>query len=92
VPGVLMEAISGGASPEGTAESREVAEAVWRVLDGMPAEHREVLVLCELEERSGPEAAELLGIPLGTVKSRLRAAQRSFRQRMGEAPRPAEVA
>ena len=52
---------------------------MWDVLDSLPRAQREVLVLCELEEHSGREVAELLSIPLGTVKSRLRAARRAFR-------------
>jgi RNA polymerase sigma-70 factor, ECF subfamily len=79
VPGASTDRAWSGAGPDRSAEASQAAEAVWRVLDGMPAPQREVLVLCELEERSGSEAAALLGIPLGTVKSRLRAAVRTFR-------------
>lgn len=82
--GAPVDTVSTGPGPDSTAESRQVATAVWKVLDGLPATQREVLVLCELEERSGPEAAELLGIPLGTVKSRLRAAQQAFRSAFPE--------
>jgi RNA polymerase sigma-70 factor (ECF subfamily) len=39
----------------------------------------EVFVLYELEELTSPEIAELLGIPLGSVASRLRRAREQFR-------------
>ncbi len=45
----------------------------------MPRHHREVLVLCELEERSAADVGLLLGVPTGTVKSRLRLAKEAFR-------------
>ena len=65
-------------------ERRELAAAVAEALDGLRPMHREVLVLCYLEERSVDEASELLGIPSGTVKSRLFHARRHFRTRFGE--------
>jgi RNA polymerase sigma-70 factor (ECF subfamily) len=79
VPGASTERAWSGAGPDRSAEASEASRMVWHVLDGMPEPQREVLVLCELEERSGSEVAALLGIPLGTVKSRLRAAVRTFR-------------
>ena len=50
-----------------------------RVLEKLPANQREALVLCVVEERSASEVAELLGVPTGTVKSRLRLARERFR-------------
>lgn len=83
VPGGFAEAVSDGPGPEGAAFAREIASAVWEALDELPAAQREVLVLCELEDHTGSEAAELIGVPVGTVKSRLRAAHRSLRAAMG---------
>ncbi len=40
------------------------------VLD-LPSEFRETVVLCELEELSYEEAAQLIGCPIGTIRSRL---------------------
>ncbi|MED5374235.1 MAG: sigma-70 family RNA polymerase sigma factor [Myxococcota bacterium] len=54
--------------------------AVQHTLERLPDASREVLVLCDLEERSAPEVAELLGIPTGTVYSRLHKARRLFKQ------------
>jgi len=41
-------------------------------------------VLFELEELSGEEIAELLGVPEGTVRSRLRLARRAFSKILAE--------
>lgn len=46
----------------------------------LPAQHRAVLVLRNLEDLSEQETAAVLGVPEGTVKSRLHRAQRSFRE------------
>jgi RNA polymerase sigma-70 factor (ECF subfamily) len=46
---------------------RQVRDAV---LD-LPPEFREAVVLCELEELSYDEAAQLIGCPIGTIRSRL---------------------
>lgn len=56
----------------------ELTAHVQRLIDGLPLHYREVLVLCEVEERSDVEVAEMLGVPLGTVKSRLRRARERF--------------
>ncbi len=55
----------------------ERAELVTESLAELPTEYREVLVLRELEQLSYREIANIAGIPLGTVMSRLsRARQR----------------
>ncbi|MBX2802961.1 MAG: sigma-70 family RNA polymerase sigma factor [Myxococcales bacterium] len=61
-----------GAGPERLAEARQRAAQLQQWLETLPTAQREVVVLCALEERSSPAVAELLGIPVGTVKSRLR--------------------
>ena len=65
-------------SPLRTVDAAQTADAVWTALDGLPAAQREVLVLIDLEERTSPEVSELVGIPVGTVKSRLRVARRAL--------------
>ena len=64
-----------GPNPEELAELREAKAELDRVLDGLGADLRSVFVLAELEELSVREIAALLGIPEGTVSSRLRAAR-----------------
>lgn len=62
---------------ERTAASQAFSELVC-VLDQMDDAKREVLVLSEWEEMSSPEIAEVLGIGLNTVYSRLRLARAEF--------------
>ena len=64
--------------PDGQAGALQEQRAVRAVLETMPAGLREVLVLCDLEERSDLLVSGLLGIPEGTVKSRLRRARSVF--------------
>jgi RNA polymerase sigma-70 factor (ECF subfamily) len=53
----------------------ELARAALARLDD---DKREVFVLMQIEQMSAPEVAELLGIPVNTVYSRLRAARQAF--------------
>jgi len=57
----------------------EDAEQVHRALGGISVAHREVLTLCFLEDLSLEQIAEVLAVPLGTVKSRLCYAKRALR-------------
>lgn len=63
--------------------ARETTRLVLRILDRLDDGQRELLVLMDLEERPAPEVAALLGIPEGTVRSRLRAARARFREEAG---------
>ncbi|MCP4810287.1 MAG: RNA polymerase sigma factor [Proteobacteria bacterium] len=60
-------------------EGRDALQQAWGLLEELPEDLREVLVLCDLEQRTDTEAAELIGCPVGTAKSRLRRARASFR-------------
>jgi RNA polymerase sigma-70 factor, ECF subfamily len=64
--------------PEQEAESREWRTRLDRVLSALSPELRTVFVLFEFERLSSPEIAKLLGLPLGTVASRLRRARSEF--------------
>ncbi|AMA09730.1 sigma-70 family RNA polymerase sigma factor [Picosynechococcus sp. PCC 73109] len=55
-------------------------DLVQRGLQSLSLEHRAVLVLHDLKDLPQKEVAEILGIPPGTVKSRLHHARRSLRQ------------
>ena len=71
-----------GAFAAPTAETalleQEARQTLDAVLDSLELDRRAVLVMFEIEGISGPEIAALLGVPLGTVYSRLAAARADF--------------
>jgi len=67
------------ATPETIFLSRTDTEAVRRAIEDLPLHHREVILLCEVEEMSYQEIAESLSIPIGTVMSRISRARRTLR-------------
>jgi len=73
----------GGPSPAQAASSSEQRKLVHECLEALSSKHREVLVLCSLEGRTGREVAELLGVPEATVYSRLHYARAAFREAAG---------
>jgi RNA polymerase sigma-70 factor, ECF subfamily len=60
-----------GFTPMHWAEQRERVEQVRAAVLDLPTEFREAVVLCELEELSYAEAAQVLACPIGTIRSRL---------------------
>jgi RNA polymerase sigma-70 factor (ECF subfamily) len=62
--------------------SPEEAARVHDALDRLRPEQREILTLCFLEELPHRQIAGILGIPPGTVKSRLHHAKRALRQEL----------
>jgi len=58
-------------TPAMWAEKRERRQQVRAAVLELPVEFREAVVLCELEEMSYEEAAQMAGCPIGTIRSRL---------------------
>jgi RNA polymerase sigma-70 factor (ECF subfamily) len=54
---------------------RMTVEAIREAMDSLPVEFREVIILREIEELSYEEIVQVLGVPLGTVKSRVNRAR-----------------
>jgi len=65
-------------SPEEWIETSDTCLAIQRCIRQVPVEYQRVILLVDLQELSYREAAAVMGIPAGTVKSRLARARRQF--------------
>ncbi|MBS2015932.1 MAG: sigma-70 family RNA polymerase sigma factor [Deltaproteobacteria bacterium] len=74
----LADKSTGGLRPDEQVDRESAKRLIAGVLDGMEEELRMVFVLFEVEEMTAAEIAELLEIPIGTAKSRLRRAREVF--------------
>ena len=71
-------------SPLAVLETERKSKTLRSFVKGLPAEQQQVLKLAFFEEKAHSEVAEELGIPLGTVKSRIRLAFKRIRSELGE--------
>src|SRR5262249_41431434 len=70
-PTLDQAALRDSFTPAAWAEQRERVKQVRDAVLDLPPEFREAIVLCELEEMSYEEAAQAVGCPIGTIRSRL---------------------
>ena len=83
-PGEHAARVAGGftrAALEAIAAS-ERAGQLWAAIDALPEKLRVVVVLANIEEQDIGAVAQLLGLPPGTVKSRLFLARQSLKERL----------
>jgi RNA polymerase sigma-70 factor (ECF subfamily) len=78
--------------PSDAMEREELSAMVQRAVDGMSPRMREVLLMAYFQKMAYAQIAELLDVPLGTVKSRLHAAVAQFAKRWDEQMRSARAA
>jgi RNA polymerase sigma-70 factor (ECF subfamily) len=72
---------AGPATPADEAEREELARQLVRALDALPMAQRVAFVLFDVEGRSSADVARLVGVPEGTVRTRVHHARR----KLGEA-------
>jgi RNA polymerase sigma-70 factor (ECF subfamily) len=77
------EFISHAVTPEQILLRSESEQAVFAALGSLPVAYREIILLCETEEMSYREIAEVLDVPIGTVMSRLSRARAGLRAALG---------
>lgn len=84
----LQATADGSEAPRGDheLEAAEAAERVRIAIAALTAEQSEVVRLSFFDDRPHSEISTLLGLPLGTVKSRLRLAMNRLREQLGERP------
>ena len=68
--------------PAHQATRRELSDQVHTALDGLSPDHRDVVILHELQDLTYRECADILQVPVGTVKSRLSYAFRRLRDHL----------
>jgi len=73
------------ALPDGQLHARRIGEALADAIRGLPSEQREVLVLRDVEGLSAQEAAAVVGIEVGALKSRLHRARMAMREKLAGA-------
>jgi RNA polymerase sigma-70 factor, ECF subfamily len=66
-------------TPESILLARDAQEKIRAALEALPVHHREIILLCDLEEMSYQEISQAMSIPMGTVMSRLSRARRAMR-------------
>jgi RNA polymerase sigma-70 factor, ECF subfamily len=74
------------ATPESQLIERSGIDAVRSAIGRLPVVFREVILLCDVEDASYREAAEILSIPMGTVMSRLARARKALRESLLRTP------
>jgi len=79
VADVPESASDAGRGPEEVAEQRQAQARLAAVLDEMDLEKRAVFVMFEIDEIPCEEIATIMGVPVGTVHSRLFTARKAFR-------------
>ncbi len=70
--------------PEGRFFDQIVDEEVLRAIDSLPEEFRECLVLSDMADLSYAEIADVVNVPVGTVKSRLFRARQALKRQLYE--------
>jgi RNA polymerase sigma-70 factor (ECF subfamily) len=91
--GAIQETAWGTAprDPESLLLERMDSQTLARLMQSLPAEYREVLVLREVEDLSYKEIAAVIDVPIGTVMSRLARARLALRK-LWDGTQPAEAA
>lgn len=78
-----LAAADPGRGPDELAASREIEEALERAIRALPPAQREILMLRDVEGLTAPEVAEVTGLKVEAVKSRLHRARTALRAQLG---------
>jgi RNA polymerase sigma-70 factor, ECF subfamily len=77
-----FEVASAAPSPEQTTLHLDLHRKIHRLIDGLPEELRQPLALSTIQELTSGEIAQLLGIPEGTVRTRVLRARQLLREKL----------
>jgi RNA polymerase sigma-70 factor (ECF subfamily) len=77
------QAVAHELTPEVLMLRSQSEQALFAALESLPVSYRQIILLCEVEEMSYREIAQVLDVPLGTVMSRLSRARSALRAALG---------
>jgi RNA polymerase sigma-70 factor, ECF subfamily len=80
--------VSDGENPERTLMASQIADAVQKGMERLQPELANALMLYEVEDKSYAEIAEMTGVPIGTVRTRIFRARESLAKRLEPVLRP----
>lgn len=72
------------AGPDASAQARELGQILQVAIQSLSADHREVVILRDVEGLSAEEAAAVVGVEVGALRSRLHRARMELRQRISD--------
>jgi RNA polymerase sigma-70 factor (ECF subfamily) len=78
----LYAAMGGGGAERALFDQVDLADAVRRAIAKLPEEYREVVALADVHDQSYETIAHVLGVPVGTVKSRLYRGRRLLQEEL----------
>ncbi|MGA8086579.1 MAG: sigma-70 family RNA polymerase sigma factor [Terracidiphilus sp.] len=81
--GNAEELVADSLTPEVILMRSQNEQALFAALDSLSVNYRQIILLCEVEEMSYREIAQVLDVPLGTVMSRLSRARNALRASLG---------
>lgn len=84
----IDEANQEGSDDRSNLEKRLLTLSIVEELDRIPNEYRLAITLCDMEEMSYEEASQALGVPVGTIRSRLFRGREMLRARLSEGSEP----
>lgn len=84
--GEVQRQVSGdpNLSPEELSVRRDMNERIQEAISALDEDHRVIVLLRDVEDMSYEEIGEVLGLPEGTVKSRLHRARNELRERLSK--------
>jgi RNA polymerase sigma factor (sigma-70 family) len=84
MPEIATEAVADTTDPEAAADQNDTLSWVAARLGEIPAPQRDALLAASIHGLSAREIADATGVPIGTIKTRIRAALRQLRERIPE--------
>jgi RNA polymerase sigma-70 factor, ECF subfamily len=80
--GRLLEIPDWSQSPERALEAKELQRQILGAIEGLAPEYRTVIVLCDLQHRSYADIAQIVGLSLETVKTRIHRGRLMIRRKL----------